>query len=560
MRTGGNVLVDALAINGTDTVFCVPGESYLDALDAFYDQRDRIRVITCRQEGGAAFMAEAHGKLTGRPGVAFVTRAPGATNASIGVHTAFQDSTPLLLFVGQVARASLGREAFQEIDVCAMFAPLAKATLQIESARRIPELISRAFHLATSGRPGPVVIALPEDVLTERVEVADAPAAQATQPAAGSEALAALTERLRNAQRPLMILGGSGWDAASCAAIRTFAERNALPVVCAYRRQDLFDNRHPLYAGDAGLGIVPALAARIRDADLLLAVGTRLGDITTGGYRYLDVPRPRMAVVHVYPSPDELGHVYQADLMINAGVRSFAAAAAASVAVDPSAWREWTADANRDYVADRLEARAVERVDLRAVVLELSERLPPNAIVTVGAGNYTTWIHRFFQFSQYGTALAPTSGAMGYSVPAAIAAKLRHPDRTVVSFAGDGCFLMTGQELATAARYEAGVIFLVVNNGMYGTIRMHQERHYPERISATDLTNPDFAQLARSYGAFGERVTATADFAAAFARAQAFGGPALLELDVDPMALTARASLDDVRGRVPAKTGVTAGP
>jgi acetolactate synthase I/II/III large subunit len=548
MRSGGNVLVEALAINGTDTVFCVPGESYLDALDAFYDRRDRIRVITCRQEGGAAFMAEAYAKLSGRPGVAFVTRGPGATNASIGVHTAFADSTPLLLFVGQVDRDSLGREAFQEVDFRAMFAPLAKAVLQIERAERIPELISRAFHLAMSGRPGPVVISLPEDVLTERVDVRDAPAAQASQPGVTGEAMAALAEHLRIAQRPIVLLGGSLWDAASCAHIAQFAERNALPVACAYRRQDLFDNRHPLYAGDASLGIHPGLVKRIRDADLIVAVGTRLGDITTGGYSYLDVPRPTQRLVHVHPDPDELGSVYQADLMINAGVRAFAAAAS-TLTVDSAHRREWTASAHEAYVADRSCGRAVERVDLRAVVLDLSERLPKDAIVTVGAGNYTTWVHRYFQYAEFGTALGPTSGAMGYSVPAAIAAKLRHPDRVVVSFAGDGCFLMTGQELATAARYELGIVFLIVNNNMYGTIRMHQERNYPERISATALTNPDFAALARAYGAFGERVATTAEFAPAFERAAAFGGPALLELDVDPSAISSRTSIEELRGR-----------
>jgi acetolactate synthase-1/2/3 large subunit len=547
-RTGGNVLVEALAINGVDTVFCVPGESYLDALDAFYDRADRIRVITCRQEGGATFMAEADGKLTGRPGVAFVTRGPGATNASIGVQTAFQDSTPLLLFIGQVDRGSLGREAFQEVDFRAMFAPIAKAVIQIESGDRIPELVSRAFHLATSGRPGPVVISLPEDVLSEATNVADAPAATAVQPETSAGQIAELTKLLRAAQSPILFLGGSCWDTASCADIRTFAEANELPVVCSYRRQDLFDNRHRLYAGDAGLGIVPALVNRLKSADLIIAVGTRLGDIATGGYAYFDVPRARQQLVHVYPSADELGHVYQADLMINAGVRSFAAAAA-QIRVDASHRAGWATAANHDYVEDRAGARTVDDVDMREVVTSLSEQLPSNAIVTVGAGNYTTWVHRYFQFKEFGTALAPTSGAMGYSVPAAIAAKLRHPDRTVVSFAGDGCFLMTGQELATAARYGVGVIFLIVNNGMYGTIRMHQERHYPERISSTELTNPDFAMFARSFGAFGEQIKTTEAFGAAFERAVAFGGPALIELKVDPAAITPRTSIDELRAR-----------
>lgn len=547
------MLVDALAINGVDTVFCVPGESYLDALDAFYERRERLRVVTCRQEGGATFMAEAHGKLTGRPGVAFVTRGPGATNASIGVHTAYQDSTPLVLFIGQVDRDALGREAFQEVDFRAMFAPLAKAVIEIERAHRIPEIVSRAFALAMSGRPGPVVISLPEDVLTEGVDVPDAPAATASQPGVSGETLARLAELLRDAQRPLAIVGGSLWDQTSCAQLQRFAEQNVMPVACAYRRQDLFDNRHPLYAGDASLGVVPALVQRIREADLILAVGTRLGDITTGGYTYLEVPRPHQRLVHVHPSADELGRVYQPDLAINAGVRAFAAAAS-TLQTGGAHRRAWAEDANRDYVADRAIARPVERVDLRAVVLELSDRLPKDAIVTVGAGNFTTWVHRYFQFTRYGTALGPTSGAMGYGVPAGIAAKLRYPERTVVSFAGDGCFLMTGQELATAVRYGVALIVLIVNNGMYGTIRMHQERRYPERISATDLTNPDFAALARAYGAFGERIAATEEFAPAFERARAFGGPAVLELDVDPAAITSRTSIEEIRSRSAARS------
>ncbi|HEV8020111.1 MAG TPA: thiamine pyrophosphate-binding protein [Candidatus Lustribacter sp.] len=547
-RPGGRVLVDALALNGTDTIFCVPGESYLAVLDALYDRRDDIRVITCRQEGGATFMAEAYGKLTGRPGVAFVTRGPGATNASIGVHTAFQDSTPLLLFIGQVDRDALGREAFQEVDFRAMFAPLAKAVIEIERGSRIPEILSRAFALAMSGRPGPVVISLPEDVLSEEIDIADAPAAPAAQAGADAAQMALLADHLRGAQRPIVIAGGSRWDAASCAQLQLFAERNVLPVACAYRRQDLFDNRHPLYAGDASLGIVPDLVQRFHDADLILAIGTRLGDITTGGYSYFDVPRPQQRLVHVHPDAGELGRVYQPDLAINAGVRAFAAAAA-TIAVDGSHRHEWAAAANRAYVADRAAGRTVERVDLRAVVLDLSERLPTDAIVTVGAGNFTTWVHRYFQFKQFGTALGPTSGAMGYGVPAGIAAKLRHPERTVVTFAGDGDFLMTGQELATAVRYGVALVILIVNNGMYATIRMHQERNYPGRVSSTDLTNPDFAALARAYGAHGERVATTAEFAPAFERAVASGGPAVLELDVDPDAITSRTSITALRAR-----------
>lgn len=548
MRSGGNVLVEALAINGIDTVFCVPGESYLDVLDALHARADRIRTITCRQEGGTSFMAEADGKLTGRPGVAFVTRGPGAANAAIGVQTAFQDSTPMLLFVGQVDRDTLGREGFQEVDFTAMFKPLAKDALQIDRAHRIPEIVSRAFHLATSGRPGPVVISVPEDVLSEATDVADAPAARLVQPGADPAAIAQLAGELARAQRPLLFVGGGGWDEASVAQLQRFAEANLLPVVTAYRRQDLFDNRHPLYAGDANLSIVPGLVKRIASADLIVAAGTRLGDIATGGYAYFDIPRPKQRLVHVLAGSSEIGRVYQADLAINAGMRHFAAAAA-QIAVDASHRRAWAEDAHREYVADREAGRAVERVDLRAVVTQLSAQLPDDAIVTNGAGNFAGWLHRYFQYKRFGTALGPTSGAMGYGAPAGIAAKLRFPHRTVVSFCGDGDFLMTGQELATAVRYGVATVFIVVNNTMYGTIRMHQERVYPERVSATDLTNPDFAALARAYGAFGERVERTEDFAAAFARASAAGKPALLELDVDPAAITSRSSIGEIRAK-----------
>jgi acetolactate synthase-1/2/3 large subunit len=540
------VLVDALHVHGASLAFCVPGESYLDVLDAFYD-RAGMRLVTCRHEGGAATMAEAYGKLTGRPGICFVTRGPGATNASIALHTAFQDSTPLILFVGQVGRGFAEREAFQEIDFRRMFGQMAKWVAQIDDARRIPEMVSHAFHLAVSGRPGPVVLALPEDMLAERVAVADTAPYKAVRAHPGAADLARLRELIAQAQRPLMILGGSGWTKAATLDIRAFAERMTLPVACAFRRQDLFDNRHPLYAGDAGIGINPALGRRIREADLILAVGPRLGEATTGGYTLLEAPTPKQRLVHVFPGAEELGRVFAADLPIVAGMPEFAAAARELAGVDASARTRWAKEARADYLASAVAEPSPGALDLVAVVRELSEYLPDDAIVTNGAGNFASWLHRFFTYRDFGTQLAPTNGAMGYGVPAAIAAKIVHPERTVVGFCGDGDFLMTGQELATALQYGANAVFLVVNNGMYGTIRMHQERRYPGRVVATNLVNPDFALYARSFGASGEVVERTADFAPALARALAAGKPALIELRVDPEAITPRTTLGALR-------------
>jgi acetolactate synthase-1/2/3 large subunit len=545
-RSGGRVLVDALRVHGVDLSFCVPGESFLDVLDAFYD-RAEIRLVTCRHEGGAATMAEAYGKLTGRPGICFVTRGPGATNASIGVHTAFQDSTPMILFVGQVGRGFAEREAFQEIDFRRMFGQIAKWVAQIDEARRIPEMVSHAFHLAVSGRPGPIVLALPEDMLTERVAVADTAPYATVRAHPGEADLARLRALISSAERPVMILGGSGWTRAATLDIRAFAERMNVPVACAFRRQDLFDNRHRLYAGDVGLGIDPALARRIRAADLILAVGPRLGEATTGGYTLIEAPTPRQRLVHVFPGAEELGRVYAADLPIVSGMPEFAAAARELEPVKASSRLPWTVEARREYLAAGSAVPSPGALDLAAVVRHLSESLPDDAIVTNGAGNFAGWLHRYFTYREFGTQLAPTNGAMGYGVPAAVAAKILHPERTVVAFCGDGDFLMTGQELATAMQYGANVVFVVVNNGMYGTIRMHQERRYPGRVVATNLVNPDFAEYARSFGAHGEVVDSTAQFAPALARALAAGKPALIELRPDSEAISPRTTLRALR-------------
>ncbi len=546
-RSGGRILVDALLGHGVDHIFAVPGESYLAVLDALHDAQKAIRLIVCRHEGGAANMAEAYGKLTGRPGICFVTRGPGATNASIGVHTAYQDSTPMILFIGQVGSDCVEREAFQEIDYRRMFGPMAKWVAQIDRADRIPELLSQAFHRATSGRPGPVVLALPEDMLEANASVADAPHFQTIQAHPGAADLAQLRQRLAAAQRPLVILGGSGWNDEACADLRRFAEANHLPVACAFRFQDLFDNRHPNYCGDVGIGINPRLAQRIREADLLLVIGARLGEMTTGSYTLIEVPKPRQRLIHVHAGAEELGRVYAADLMINASMAPMAAALANLPPVDAAAWRASVAAARADYEAHQARVAVPGPLDMWAVMQTLSARLPEDAILTNGAGNYATWLHRYYRYPAFRTQLAPTSGAMGYGVPAAIAAKIIEPRRTVVCFAGDGCFLMNGQELATAVQTKAAVIFLVINNGMYGTIRMHQEKRYPGRVCGTALANPDFAAYAQAFGALGETVYTTEEFSPALERALAAGRPALLELRLDPQAITPNASLDALR-------------
>jgi acetolactate synthase-1/2/3 large subunit len=546
-RSGGRILVDQLAIHGADTAFCVPGESYLDVLNAFYEAREHMRLIVCRQEGGAAFMAEAYGKLTGRPGLCFVTRGPGATNASIGVHTAYQDSTPMILFIGQVGSDVVEREAFQEVDYRRMFGQMTKWVAQIDRADRIPEHISHAFHTAVSGRPGPVVLSLPEDMLVSQAVAVDARRYERVKSHPGIDDMDRMRDMLAKAEKPLVILGGGDWSASACDDIRAFIEANNLPAACSFRRQDLFDNRHPNYAGDVGIGINPSLAERVRGADLILTIGARLGEMTSGGYTLFSIPRPLQRMVHVHPSSEELGRVYQAEVMINAGMEQFAKAAINLPPVDSSRWREWTHGARNDYLKNLEPGFMPGALDLGEVMAFLREHLPRDAIITNGAGNYSGWVQRFYQYTGFRTQLAPTNGAMGYAVPSAIAAKVVHPDRVVVSFSGDGCFTMNGQELATAMQYDLRVLFIVVNNGMYGTIRMHQEREYPARVYATALKNPDFAALANAYGLHGEVVNKTAEFAPAFKRAMASNKPALLELRIDPEAITTRTSLTAVR-------------
>ena len=541
-RSGAGALADALLGAGADTVFCVPGESYLALLDAWYERRDRVRVVTCRQEGGAATMAEAWAKLTGRLGVCAVTRGPGAANAAIAVHTAAQDSSPLLLLVGQVPRAHLGREAFQELDVPAVFGPMAKWAATIDDPARIPELLSRAATTALSGRRGPVVLALPEDVLTELVDVADAPPPVIARPAPGPADMAALAERLALAERPLVLAGGAGWTAAGCADLVAACEASSLPVAVSFRSQDVVDNRSPSYAGHLGIAPVPAsLAGRLAEADLLVVAGPRLGDVTTGGYTRI---AKGTALVHAFPDPGELGRVYRAELAIVADPPAFAAALKALGPL-PGAerWAAWAKAANDDYLAslEPPEAPAGDGVDLAALWTWLRGRLPADAIVTNGAGNFSAWAHRYHRFSAYRTQLGPTSGAMGYALPAALAAKLAHPQRVVVAATGDGDFLMTGQELATAVRERLGVLVLLADNGMYGTIRMHQELAYPGRVVATGLTNPDFAAYARAFGAHGEAVGRTEDVPAALERALAAtaeGRPALVALATDPLVMS----------------------
>jgi acetolactate synthase I/II/III large subunit len=543
-RSGGRLVVDQLVVHGVDIAFGVPGESYVAVLDALVGSP--IRYVTCRHEVGAANMAEAYGKLTGRPGVCMVTRGPGATQASCGVHTAFQDSTPLVLLVGQVARGVLEREAFQEIDYRLMFGPLAKWVAQVDDARRIPELVARAFAVATSGRPGPVVLALPEDVLAEQAAVPDASPFVPAQAAPAESDLERARELLQSAERPLVVVGGQPWSAEAHDRLGAWCAGNELPVASAWRCQDYVDNTLPVYAGHLGLGPDPRLAARLGEADVLLVIGARLGDIETAGYAGLSVPTPPGRLVHVYPDADELGRVYQPALAITAAGPRFVEGLDGLGPLDPSSWRGWTTRARADYLDNLAHRPGDGAVDLGAVMAHLRTRLPDDAVLTNGAGNFTVWAHRFYEFRRYGTQLAPRSGAMGYGVPAAVAAKIVDPGRTAVCVAGDGDFLMSAQELATAVQYELPIVVIVADNGMYGTIRMHQELQFPGRVSGTDLRNPDFAALARAYGGFGERVEETSSFLDAFERALAAGVPAVLHLVTDPDAITPRRTLGEI--------------
>lgn len=538
VRTGGQVLIDTLIAEGARLAYCVPGESFLAALDAMRDVQDRFRLIVCRHEAAAANMAEATGKLTGNPGIVFVTRGPGSSHAAIGIHTAQQDSTPLIVLVGQASRGHLQREAFQEVDYGQMYGKFAKWAVQVEDAERLPELVSRAFHIAVNGRPGPVVIAIPEDVLTDACAATPPPPFRRAVAAPSAAALRELEALLGEAERPLLVLGGGGWNPLALEQMRDFAEKHHLPVAAGFRCQDLFDNTHPNYVGDLGLGIDPALAGMVRQSDLLVVVGERLGEASTKGYSIIDIPRPAQKLVHAHPGPEQLGMVYQADLPIAATMADLAAALG-DVAAGPKRRAEWIAQGRAAYEKKITPKATGLPLDIGEVVRYLRESLPDDAIITNGAGTYTGYVHRYYTYKSFKTQLAPTSGAMGYGFPAALAAKIVHPDRQVVCFAGDGCFLMASHELATAVRYGLAIVVVLVNNGSYGSIRMHQERAYPGRVFATGLNNPDFVALARAYGAHGELVEKTADFAGAFARAVGSGKPALLELRVDIEAMVA---------------------
>ena len=541
-RTGGKILVDQLLLHGSTLGFCVPGESYLAVLDALHEVRDRFRLINARHEAGAAHMAEAHGKLTGEPGICLVTRGPGATHAAVGVHTAMQDSTPMILLVGQVGRDMLSREAFQEIDYRAMFGGVAKWVGQIESADRIPEYLSRAYHVATSGRPGPVVLALPEDVLTEIADVPDAAPYRAANAEVGVAAIEQLRMLLDQSERPLFLVGGSGWTDDACASFTAVAHRLGVPVACSFRRQDVVDNGSDIFCGDIGTSGPPTLPGRVREADLVIAVGTRLGEMATHAYGIMTVPRPQQRFVHIHADPDELGRVYAPDLPIIGSVGSFARAILSIDWAPGRRWESWRSALRTEY--ERASAPAAYDFPLNpsTVITQLQAMLPADAIVTLDAGNHTGWAQRFFRFARPGRQVAPTSGAMGYSVPAAVAAAIT-TSRMVVGCVGDGGFMMSGLELATAVQYGARPVILLFNNGMYGTIRMHQEREYPGRVVGTDLPSPDFVALAQALGAHAERVATTAEFEPAFRRALAAGKAALIELVCDPRQLTTRSRM-----------------
>ena len=547
-RSGAEVLIDALRINAVERIFCIPGESYLAALDALYDRGD-IDLVVCRNEGGAAYMTEADGKMTGRPGVCFVTRGPGATNASGGLHVALQDSTPMILLIGQIARKDVDREAFQEIDYRRALSEVTKWSAQIDDAARIPEYLNRAFAVATSGRPGPVALALPEDMLTDRVDAADAGHWQplVTHPAAADVERAA--QRLAAAEKPLIIVGGSGWSENTRRRLQDFSAANAVPVANSFRCQDYFDNEHECYAGDLGLGVNPALTRLVQEADCLLVIGARLGEMTTAGFSLIDIPKPRQEMIHVHAGAEELGHIYRPELAINAGSAAFVDALAALPAgtVD-DARRQRTAEAHRRYLDWNRSIEVSGAMQFSDVIHSIRKMTASDAIVCNGAGNNTGWLHRFFRYREYRTQLAPTSGTMGYGLPAAVAAALRYRGRQVIAVAGDGDFMTNVQELATAMQYRARIVVILVNNGIYGTIRAHQEREYPARVIGTDMINPDFVALAAAHGAHAERVDRSTDFEAAFTRALEADRLALIEVRLDPEILTPTATVSSLRG------------
>ena len=561
-QIAGHLLVECLVAQGVTHAFGVPGESYLAVLDGFHAYREQIRFVTNRQEGGAAFMAEAHGKLTGRPGVCFVTRGPGATNASIGVHTAFQDSTPMVLFVGDVASDMRDREAFQEVNYEVFFGPstkgFAKRVERIDDARRIPEYVARAFATAMNGRPGPVVLVLPEDMLTQEVSVAPLPRVEAVQAWSDPGALRSLREMLLKSERPLLVAGGGGWTPQAAQALQRFAENWKLPVCNAFRFQDTFDNQHPQYAGDMGIAPNPKLVQRIKESDLILAIGPRLGEMTTGGYTLLEAPRTRQKLVHIHASAEELCRVYQADLAINATMNAAARSLEVLTAPPSLPWEAWTQACHAGYLANLQPQTLPGGVDMPALIATLQQHLPGDAVITNGAGNFASWVHRFWRYRGLAqgakTQLAPTSGAMGYGVPAGIAAAIT-TGRTVFTIAGDGDFLMNGQELATAVQHGARTIIVLLNNGMYGTIRMHQEREYPQHVSGSQLSNPDFAALARAYGYAGVRITRTAEFEAELKAALARSQGTLIEVMLDPEVITTRGTLGAITQAALARQG-----
>ena len=545
-RTGGQILVDQLVAQGVKHAFCVPGESYLAVLDALHDSQ--VAITICRQEGGAAMMADAAARLTGRPGVCFVTRGPGATNASPGVHIAEHDSVPMILFVGQIERGMRGRGAFQEMDYRAAFGAYAKWVTEIDDAARIPEIISRAFHVAMQGRPGPVVIALPEDMLVDEASVADAPYVSPAMAGVAAQDLAQIATLLGQARRPIVVVGGGGWTPDACEDLRAFAEAWDLPVAASFRRQMLFDGEHPNYAGEIGIGPNPKLRARIAASDLILLVNARMSEMPSQSYELLTIPAPAQKIVHIHPDPGEIGRVYAPTLGVIASAPALAAALAGLAPKQPVVWSAETRAAREDFLAWTNQApRTPGAVQMGEIAQFLRRRLPADFIATNGAGNYAIWHQRFLRFRQFGSQIAPTSGSMGFGVPAAVGAKRVAPHRTVVAFAGDGCFMMNGQEFATAVQYDLPIIVVLVDNGMYGTIRAHQEREYPGRVSGTQLKNPDFAAYARAFGGHGETVLTTQEFEPAFERAIASGKPAILHVKIDPEAISPATTLTQIR-------------
>jgi acetolactate synthase-1/2/3 large subunit len=546
-RTGGQLLVDQLLIHESDMAFCVPGESYLEVLDALFDARDRIKLVNARHEAGAANMAEAYGKLTGRPGICLVTRGPGACHAAVGVHTAFQDSTPMILLIGQVGRDMMDREAFQEIDYRQMFGPVAKWAAQIDVTARIPEYMARAFHIATSGRPGPVVLALPEDMLTEAAQTGDAVRYHPVQPDVTPQALEKIRALLGAASKPMMLVGGPSWSDQACAQLKRFAEANGIAVATSFRRQDILDNRSPNFAGDLGTSGPPPLIQRFKDADLLFVVGARLGEMTTQGYSIVDAPATRQTLIHVHADANEPGKVFMPALAIQASSNNFIAALADCHWFAPDHWKAWLASARANYLQAIETPKSSQPLDMPAAMAVLQARLGNDAIITLDAGNHTGWPQRYLSYARPGRQIGPTNGAMGYSVPAAVAASLAYPDRIVIGCVGDGGFMMSGQEIATAVQHGGKPIVLLFNNNMYGTIRMHQEREHPRRVVGTDLVNPDFVAMATAMGAHAERVTRTEEFSAALDRALAAGRPALIELCTDPEQISTRTTIAKLR-------------